>query len=182
MTSPADVFSKLWTLAENDLALASAWPQMPHPDPRGTVIYHHLLGEETVGFGCYGPNRAENGYAAPVIQLWRTDALPDPQDKPDLETRPLLDACDLSHEHGHFLSDKNGKRTAAYEAALDQAWKQVGLTAEEHACMLDEEERAWTYARATLEKLGVDEWDTFNARKEEALDTYRSLPTSTAAP
>ena len=49
------------------------------------------------------------------------------------------------------------------------------LLPEEHKVICDEEERAWVYARETLAKLGVDDWDAFERRHMEALASYYSL-------
>jgi hypothetical protein len=172
MTNPGNVFKVLWELAEKDLAGDGG-------DGSMTVRYHRVLGKNDIEFGCYGPNRGVDGRACPIIEIWRSDDLPDPQWTPDLETRPLQDACDLSHEHGHFLSDRNKKRTAPYEAAnevlrLHMEQGARGVTAEERALILDEEERAWDYARETLTTLGVDDWEYFEERRAKALDSYRT--------
>jgi len=171
MTTPGARFTELWAQAERDLAGDTG-------DATFTVRYGRLL-DGGRGYGWYAPNEGEGGRKLPFIELWRTDALPDPQWTPDLKTRPLLDACDLAHEHGHFLSDKNRERTPEYEAALEvlrlyHEQRERMPTPEERALIYAEEERAWAYARKTLVGLGVDEWEAFDARKAEALASYRA--------
>jgi hypothetical protein len=164
--TPADVLSRLWKRAQLDLAGETNCTF-------GTVMYHAGEGFENAW---YNPNRG-----LPHIWLWRRDRVPNPADQnvPDVVTQPMEDACILAHEYGHFLSERDGSRTPAYEAALDafHAAQDEGgraLSTNEQALVLDEETRAWDLGRQVLAELGVDEWRAFDERRERALASYRA--------
>ena len=105
----------------------------------------------------------------PQIVLWRLPPLPSPDDKPDLVTQPMPDACILAHEFGHFCSDPTDRLHPLY----DRARKGGPLTIEEKRQIMTEEETAWDRGRSALATLGCDEWGEFERRREQCLKTYR---------
>jgi hypothetical protein len=176
--SPADCFATLWAIAER--ALYHEWRRI---DPDGSEDDGTPIRYEHTEFGG-GFERA--GYINdlfPIIRLW-TDRrpFPAPNNKPDPSAQPDLDACDLAHEYGHFLSGQRGHRSAAYMAAALKHERNEPLRPNEQSLIDTEEERAWTYAHAELEALGVTEWDVFNDRKMAALGSYRVAFAANVAP
>jgi len=166
---PGDVFRLLWRAAELDLAEASAVRTVP-PFPvvtTGTVTYSP---PEGIDDGYFDRNRL-------IIRLCRPEPFPTPEDAPDLQTQPDVDACLLAHEYGHFRSWKSGVHTDAYVAAataLEVAQLKSGPppTPEQAELVMREEEQAWESARATLANLGVTRWTAFDAQRDAGLKAY----------
>jgi hypothetical protein len=164
--------AQLWDVAEK--ALRREWNRV---DPAGSDDDAHPVKYEQGHLYDGGMNLAgydPNG-VYPLIRVWTDrEPFPSPDHKPDLHRQPELDACDLAHEYGHFLSHQRRERTAEYEVAL-KALRQRSLQPEEKNTILAEEERAWRYAREELGNLGVTEWRSFEERQEDALASYRNL-------
>jgi hypothetical protein len=85
------------------------------------------------------------------------------------------DTFTLAHEYGHERSYRNGERTAEYEQAIKVPWKEwPQLPTETRALILEEEQRAWMYARQVLGELGFSEWEAFERHRDKSLATYRA--------
>jgi hypothetical protein len=79
----------------------------------------------------------------------------------------------LAHEFGHSRSWREGQRTPAYEEAVLAFDEGLPLSDEQQKLILEEEERAWRYARQELDSLGFSEWARFDAIRRSGLDAYQ---------
>jgi hypothetical protein len=152
--NPSDCFVALWRFVEGELARGHS--------KRGTVTYH-------AGIGIEGGKYRWNG-GLPQVVLWRKDRAPPQQEEPDLATQPLLDACLLAHEYGHFLSDREGERTKTFYEAISTG---RALPPEAQEAVLVEEARAWELGRQALTYLGCTEWSDFDGYRDHFIETYR---------
>ena len=108
---------------------------------------------------------APGGVPPPRIVLYRTHV-----QHPGNELDELLT---LAHEFGHYRSFAAGQRTKKYEAVLDPRDAWPTRSTEERQLILDEEARAWIYARSELDALGFMDWAAFDKREVESLHQYR---------
>jgi len=161
--NPAEVFRQLWERVQKEGV---------------GVLYAAPLGSAEIDAeGLYAPAGTRAFQTTPQILLFRVPPapMPRPQSAPD-DTQPIHDACTLAHEYGHWLSDKEGHRTAAYVAAVCTPHDQwPTMTSAGRRIIYSEEARAWHLGRAALAELGCDEWAAFDERESKALETYRRL-------
>lgn len=113
----------------------------------------------------------------PKILVWRRGenvAANDLWNKPGDVLQELIT---LAHELGHFRSFQRGERADEYEAAIaDRSIVGYGdLPEPAKLAILDEEQRAWRYARAELRSTAFDCWDEFEQRECDGLADYRQV-------
>lgn len=108
---------------------------------------------------------APGGHPPPRIVIYRARV-----DQPGDELDELLT---LAHEFGHYRSFAAGQRTKEYETVLDDRATWLTRSIEERQLILEEEARAWTYARSELDVLGFVNWAAFEQREAESLRHYR---------
>lgn len=85
----------------------------------------------------------------------------------------LVEVCNLAHEFGHSRSWRDGERTKDYDEAVLAFDQGLPLSEVQQKLMLEEEERAWNYARLELDLLGFGDWARFDAMRACGLDAYR---------
>lgn len=173
---PADVFLPLWDLATADLEAA-------------LLERHGLrLGVSLILFRTRGPHDPSAAYdqRGPFIQLYVSEDRWDEigwsagEDRPPAVCRDD-EAINLAHEHGHFCSDREKQQSPEYLAAVLRFDKlRVGeagnpWTDAEQDLIEAEEARAWSNARKTLARLGVDEWGVVDAMEADAKQAYARL-------
>jgi hypothetical protein len=96
------------------------------------------------------------------------------------------DLFTLAHEYGHHLSHINNQRTENYEKgkseiektcnegkSLSQAY--ANLTRLLKIEVLEEEARAWLYAKEILSKINFDAWTWFNDHIKNSFENYKRV-------
>lgn len=158
---PADVFAGLWERVQNDGV---------------GVLYAAPLGcAEIDAEGLYAPPGTRAVRTEPQILLFSVPPapMPSPQSEP-ADGQPIHDACTLTHEYGHWLSDKEGHRTSVYLEAIRTPHDQwPTIPPESRQIVYSEEARAWRLGRAVLAELGCGERAAYDERESTSLETYR---------
>lgn len=85
----------------------------------------------------------------------------------------LAELSNLAHEFGHSRSWREGERTHEYGEAALAFDMGLPLSEAQQNLIMEEEERAWKYARMELDYLGFSEWERFDAMRGCGLDAYR---------
>ena len=132
--------------------------------PEG-VTYRVRLGPDEVEDGWFSP--APFGYPPPQIGIYR----PRHQDEPGDTLHELLT---LAHELGHYRSFEKGFRGADYEEAIQSPWRAwPTLSVGARHAILQEERRAWQFAREILAQVGFSDWEAFWVKHQNAIGAYR---------
>lgn len=168
MTTPGDLFAKLWGHVWTDL-LAQYVAEFPK-HPREAMPYPIRYELDTAGDGAR-IRWAENP-PVQVISIFRGRVPPLPTE-PDLVTNPERDACMLAHEYGHFLTTKERRERGEPEPHEHHAGDPIPENLAHRREAFDEEEAAWRKAQETLLALGCDEWEGFERQRDKALAGYR---------
>ncbi len=85
----------------------------------------------------------------------------------------------LAHEYGHMRSNQAGTWAPQKEALerFQEATRAGRAVARaDYVAVVDEERRAWTYARAILESLNWSLWAPFDDAASRLLKTYEDVP------
>ena len=130
------------------------------------LYFDGRLGNETPLDGWYAPDPWKNALG-PQIHILRNHA-----QKQEDPTQELLT---LAHEFGHHQSFLDHNRTSEYEELVDKSAEWKYLKPEQKQIILNEEIRAWKYAKNTLQKLGFSDWEQFKKRKTDSLYRYQKL-------
>jgi hypothetical protein len=102
----------------------------------------------------------------PSITLYREQAT-------RLAGDPLSELITLAHELGHAQSWRLGYRTTVYLDVVDRVYEPGRSFAfDEAVLVLDEELRAWRFARSILGQKGFTKWAAFDEHKTRALAIY----------
>lgn len=132
--------------------------------PEG-VTYQTRLDPEEIEAGWFSPAPFE--VPPPRIVIYRPRHMDEPGDV-------LQELLTLAHELGHFRSFDRGLRTPEYNQAIKvprSEWPTLNRSA--RISILDEERRAWQFAREILGGIGFSDWDAFWRGHQEALTEYR---------
>jgi len=133
--------------------------------PEG-VTYRLRLSPEEIEAGWFDPE--PYGVPPPQIVLYR----PRHQDE---SGDVLHEVLTLAHELGHYRSFDKGLRTPEYAAAIKVPWQEwPDLSRRDRCSILEEERRAWQFAREILGEVGFSDWDAFWRRHQESLADYRA--------
>jgi hypothetical protein len=131
--------------------------------PEG-VTYRARLSPEEIEAGYFSP--APFDVPPPQIVIYR--------DHMDVPGDLLHEILTLAHEIGHLRSSETGLRRPEYEDAVRVPWpKWSELPKNLRVAVLEEERRAWLFAREILGEIGFSGWDEFGYRHQKALSDYR---------
>ena len=133
--------------------------------PEG-VTYWTRLNPDEVEAGSFDPEPF--GVRSPRIVIYRPRHMNEPGDV-------LGELLTLAHELGHFRSFDGGLRTPEYDDAIKVPWRDwPTLSKRARTSILDEERRAWRFAREILGEVGFSDWDALWRAHQDALAGYRT--------
>lgn len=169
LRSPGDCLLDLWNDAERRLFEASQFePEFlrtrPEWRPKGVVSYC------APRQGARDPGDYRWADGNPSIRIFREGALPIPDHRPDLQTKPDEDAILLAHELGHLMFDRECAQTR-------EARERMGLGAissADEAAILEEESEAWRIGRDLLAEQGCEQWELFEQLRTTWFGSYVS--------
>ena len=88
----------------------------------------------------------------------------------------LIEAFTIAHEFGHHQSFLNKYRTQHYQSLIEEHYDRWKLfNSDQKQMIMDEEKRAWSYARQILEHFGFSDWSALDQHKNESLSIYRKM-------
>lgn len=129
----------------------------------------------TLEAGCFEPFEHLNEYykqnsflgaLRPRIEIYRNN-----EKIPDSEPTETIT---LAHEYGHLESWRKCERPEGLTRASDKYFvRGEKLDPEEIQLILDEEARAWRYARNVLAELKFEEWAAFDNHETESQERNR---------
>jgi len=133
--------------------------------PEG-VTYRVRLSPDEVEDGWFSPET--NGVKLPQIVIYR------PRHK-DVAGDALHELLTLAHELGHYRSYEKGFRGADYDEAIRTPWRAwPTLSVGGRHAILQEERRAWQFAREILAQVGFSDWEAFWLKHQNAIADYRN--------